>query len=263
MTKSVLLMMLSFVVFSCENTTKKAIPQELPSSSEIIEKEPDKPEMTRIWEPKPARVIPGNGIIQPSDAIVLFDGSNLDEWVSKNDGSAAKWQLNSDGSMTVIPGTGDIQSKKEFGSVQLHIEWKSPSEIIGDGQDRGNSGIYFQKRYEIQILDNNDNETYVNGQAGAIYKQSIPLVNAAVATGEWNTYDIIFHAPKFDADGIKTASGTFTVLHNGILIQDHVEIKGSTEDVGWPKNIAHGDAAIVLQDHSCKVSYRNIWLRNL
>ena len=263
MTKLVRLLIVAFVVFSCEKTTKKTIPQELPIASEIIAKEPDKPEMTRIWGPKPARVIPGNGIIQPSDAIILFDGSNLDEWMSKNDGSAAKWELNKDGSMTVVPGTGDIQTKKEFGSVQLHIEWKSPSEIQGEGQDRGNSGVYLQKRYEIQILDNNDNETYVNGQAGAIYKQSIPLVNAAVATGEWNTYDIIFHAPEFDTNGNKAVSGTFTVLHNGILIQDHVEIKGSTEDIGWPKNIAHGNAAIVLQDHGSEVSYRNIWLRNL
>ena len=262
MKQIVLLTVVIFFVYSCDNA-KKAIPQEFPTASEIIEKEPDKPEMTRIWGPKPASIDPGNDNTQPSDAIALFDGYNLDEWVSKKDGSAVKWQLNKDGSMTVIPGTGDIQTKKKFGSVQLHIEWKSPSEIQGDGQDRGNSGIYLQKRYEVQVLDNNNNETYVNGQAGAIYKQSIPLVNASVATGEWNTYDIIFHAPEFDADGNKTASGTFTVLHNGILIQDHVEIKGSTEDIGWPKNIAHGNAAIVLQDHGSEVSYRNIWLRNL
>ena len=263
MKQLILIIVVIFFVYSCDNITKKKIPQESSTTTGVIEKEPDKPEMTKIWGPKPTRVIPGNGIIQPSDAIVLFDGSNLDEWVSKEDGAEANWQLNKDGSMTVIPGSGDIQTKKEFGSVQLHIEWKSPSEIQGDGQDRGNSGIYLQKRYEVQILDNNNNETYANGQVGAIYKQSIPLVNASIATGEWNTYDIIFHAPDFDIEGNKTAAGSFTVLHNGILIQDHVEIKGTTEDIGWPKNIAHGIAAIVLQDHGSKVSYRNIWLRNL
>ncbi len=260
MKKLVLLIVVLFFICSCDNTAKKEIPEESPTT---IEKEPTVAEETEVWEPKPARVVPGTGNNPPSDAIVLFDGSNLNEWVSLKDGSVAKWQLNNDGSMTVIPGFGSIQTKQEFGSVQLHIEWKSPTEIRGDGQGRGNSGIYLQKRYEVQILDNNDNETYVNGQVGSIYKQSSPLVNASVATGEWNTYDIIFHAPEFDTDGNKTVSGTFTVLHNGILIQDHVEIKGSTEHIGWPKNSAHGKAAILLQDHGDEVSYKNIWLRNL
>lgn len=263
MKRIALLIIITFFVLSCKNKTKKELLQDPSPTSETIGKEPTKPEETRVWEPKPARVYPGNGNFPPSDAIVLFDGSNFDEWISKEDGSSVKWQLNSDGSMSVVPGTGGIQTKKEFGNVQLHIEWKSPSKISGDGQDRGNSGIFLQERYEVQVLDNNHNETYVNGQVGAIYKQSIPLVNASVVTGEWNTFDIIFHAPVFDSAGNKTISGTFTVLHNGILIQDHVEIKGTTEDIGWPKNIAHGNGAIELQDHGSTVSYRNIWLRNL
>ena len=174
-----------------------------------------------------------------------------------------KWQLNSDGSMTVLPGTGNIQTKEKFGDVQLHIEWKSPLELEKTGQNRGNSGVYLQKRYEVQVLDNNDNDTYVNGQVASIYKQSIPLAMASKKTGEWNSYDIIFHAPKFDARGNLVKKGIITVLHNGILVQDHFEIEGTTEYIGKPKIIAHGQAPLELQDHGSAVSYRNIWLRKL
>jgi hypothetical protein len=227
------------------------------------EKEPTKPEATEIWQPKPPVVIPAQNNAAPSDAIVLFDGTNLEAWKSTKEGSKVLWTLNPDGSMTIKPGTGAIQTKQTFGDVQLHIEWKSPSEIKGDGQNRGNSGVFLQKRYEVQVLDNNDNDTYVNGQVGSIYKQSIPLVRASSPTAEWNTYDIIFHAPKFDADGNKIKSGTITVLHNGILVQDHYELKGTTEYIGWPKNTAHGNDALELQDHGSTVSYRNIWVREL
>ena len=250
-------------MFSCEKISRKGVTDSKLSTAKTIGKEPTKPEKTEVWEPKPATVIPGKKNTASSDGIVLFDGSNLDEWVSVKDSSKAKWTINKDGSMTVNSGTGDIQTVKEFGSVQLHIEWKSPSEIRGDGQNRGNSGVFLQKRYEVQVLDNNNNETYVNGQVGSIYKQSIPLVKASVATGEWNTYDIIFHSPEFDTAGNKTKSGTITVLHNGILVQDHYELKGTTEYIGWPKNVAHGNASIVLQDHGSDVSYRNIWVRDL
>lgn len=225
--------------------------------------EPKKPEETEIWEPKPKKVVPGKEGEAPSDAIVLFDGKNMDNWVQSSNGSPVKWTLNNDGSMTVLPGKGGIQTKANFGDVQLHIEWKSPLELEKTGQNRGNSGVFLQKRYEVQVLDNNNNDTYVNGQVGSIYKQSIPLAFASNPTGEWNSYDIIFHAPKFDEQGIKIKSGTITVIHNGIVIQDHYELKGTTEYIGWPKNIAHGDAPISLQDHGSKVSYRNIWLRKL
>jgi len=228
-------------------------------------KEPTKPEETEIWEPRVPVVIPALNNKAPSDAIVLFDGANFDQWVNVKDSTAVNWILNEDGSMTVKDQSGSIQTKGNFGSLQLHIEWRSPVKIQGENQSRGNSGVYLQKRYELQVLDNNDNDTYVNGQVGSIYKQSIPLVMASSPTGEWNTYDIIFHAPEFDVKGIKTISGTMTVLHNGVLIQDHYELKGTTEYIGWPKNKAHGKAPIMLQDHgdNSRVSYRNIWAREL
>ncbi|MEM8999003.1 MAG: DUF1080 domain-containing protein [Bacteroidota bacterium] len=226
--------------------------------------EPTKPADTEVYEPVPPKVsINGHGV--PSDAIVLFDGSNFDEWISAVDSTAVKWHLNGDGSMTVKDKTGDIQTKRNFGSVQLHIEWRSPKEVQSEGQGRGNSGVFLQNRYEVQVLDNNQNDTYVNGQVGAIYKQSIPLAMASVPSGQWNTYDIIYHAPKFNTSGEKTASATITVLHNGVLIQDHFAVQGTTEYIGWPKNHPHGKAPVKLQDHrdNSRVSYRNIWVREL
>jgi|TARA_B110000211_G_scaffold12765_1_gene13365 hypothetical protein len=167
--------------------------------------------------------------------------------------------------MTVKNKTGDIQTKRNFGSVQLHLEWRSSKEIRANGQSRSNSGVYLQNRYEVQILDNNENDTYVNGQVGSIYKQAIPLVRASSKTGNWNSYDIIFHAPKFNSEDKIVAAATITVLHNGVVIQDHFTIKGTTENIGWPKNNAHRKAPIKLQDHgdNSGVSYRNIWLREL
>jgi hypothetical protein len=196
---------------------------------------------------------------------VLFDGSNFDEWISSIDSSAVKWILNKDGSMTVKDRTGDIQTKRNFADTQLHIEWRSSPENNATNQAKSNSGVFLQNRYELQVLDNNDNDTYVNGQVGSIYKQSIPLAKASAPTGDWNTYDIIYHAPVFDAEGNKAKSATITVLHNGVLVQDHYEIQGTTEYIGWPKNEAHGKAPIKLQDHGDKsgVSYRNIWVREL
>jgi hypothetical protein len=229
------------------------------------EKEPTKPEATEVWEPKPKTVIPGINNAAPSDAIVLFDGSNFDEWISAKDSTAVQWILNGDGSTTVKDKTGDIQTKRNFGNVQLHVEWRSSAEIRADGQHRSNSGVFLQNRYEVQVLDNNDNATYVNGQVGSIYKQSIPLAKASVTTGEWNAYDIIYHEPEFNSDGNKIKSATITVIHNGVLIQDHFKIEGTTEYIGWPKNNPHGKAPIKLQDHgdNSGVSYRNIWVRAL
>ncbi|MEC8831263.1 MAG: DUF1080 domain-containing protein [Bacteroidota bacterium] len=226
--------------------------------------EPTTPEETEFYEPVPPKVSPGNNGSAPSDAIVLFDGTSMDKWISSKDSTAAKWILNDDGSMTVKDRTGDIQTKQNFGSVQLHIEWKSPEQVQRDGQNRANSGIFLNGLYEVQVLDNNDNDTYVNGQVGSIYKQHVPLAMASVPTGEWNTYDIIYHAPEFDK-GQKVKSGTLTVIHNGVLIQDHVEIKGTTPYIGWPKNPPHGEGPLRLQDHgdNSRVSYRNIWVREL
>jgi len=249
------------LLFACQNNVKesKAI------LIEALEAEPTKPAATEIWEPKPP-IVSVNGTTKiPSDALVLFDGSDFNEWTSAIDSTAVRWILNGDKSMTVKDKVGDIQTKRNFGSVQLHIEWRSSKEIRANGQNRSNSGVFFQNRYEVQILDNNDNDTYVNGQVGAIYKQTIPLAKASSETGSWNSYDIIYHAPKFNSEEKIAAPATITVLHNGVLIQDHVPIKGTTEYIGWPKNNAHGKAPIKLQDHGdhSGVSYRNIWVREL
>ena len=230
------------------------------------EKDYTKPEATELWKPVPTKVAPGNNNSAPSDAIVLFDGTSLDKWISVGDvANTAEWIINKDGSMTVKNGSGDIQTKQVFGDVQLHIEWRNPKEPRANGQNRGNSGVFFQGLYEVQVLDSYDNETYANGQAASVYKQHIPLVNASKPSGEWQTYDIIYHAPEFDEVGRKTKSATVTVFHNGVLVQDNVTIYGTTEYIGIPKNDPHGKGPLKLQDHhdNSGVSYRNIWIREL
>lgn len=219
---------------------------------------------TEIWQPEPRVVTPGQGTKPPSDAIVLFNGSGFSEWVSGRDSvHGVKWYLNSDSSMTVLPDAGGISTKRSFGDCQLHIEFRSPVKVKGEGQGRGNSGVFLQGRYEVQVLDSYENRTYSNGQCGAIYKQSIPLVNACRPPGQWQTYDILFTAPRFNADGLLTAPGRFTVLQNGVVIQLNVEIKGGTTNVGLPEYKSHGKAPLHLQDHHDLVSYRNIWIREL
>ena len=220
---------------------------------------------TEIWEPIPKKVYSISDSAPPDDAIVLFDGTDLSNWEARWGDKESEWEINDDGSMTVVfDGTGGIQTKDSFGSVQLHIEWKTSEDLSYKNQDRSNSGVFLQGKYEIQILDSYDNQTYANGQAGSVYKQYIPLVNSSRKPGEWQSYDIVFEAPEFNAKGEKAKSGYFTVFHNGVLIQNHVEILGTTENVGPPKNIAHGDGPLFLQSHCCsKVSFRNIWLRKL
>jgi hypothetical protein len=220
------------------------------------------PKATEVWTPEPRLVTPGEGTQAPSDAIVLFDGKKLDEWLSAKDSSAAKWEI-SEGAMTVKPGTGDIITKRNFSDFQLHLEFATPEIVKGEGQGRGNSGIFLQNRYEVQVLDCYQNRTYSNGQTGAIYKQSIPLVNACRKPGAWQTYEILYTAPRFNQDGILLTPAYVTVLHNGILIQNHVAVKGTTEYIGLPKNEAHGKGPLKLQDHGDLVRYRNIWVREL
>ncbi len=249
-----------------EPKVTKSTGEEIVVHDEYSGTEPTTPEETEIYKPVPPVVNPFDPIKKaPSDAIVLFSGDNLDNWISSRDSTAAKWIVNNDGSMTVNNKTGDIQTVQNFGSIQLHLEWKSPAEVQGKGQSRGNSGVFLNGLYEVQVLDNNNNDTYVNGQVGSIYKQHVPLAMASVPTGEWNTYDIVYHAPEFNDAGDKIKSGTVTVLHNGVLIQDNVEIKGTTPYIGWPKNPAHGKGPLRLQDHAdnSRVSYRNIWVREL
>jgi len=220
------------------------------------------PVATEVWEPVPRVVRSPSDKFVPSDAVILFDGKDLNAWKAARKDTLALWTTDGD-AMTVKPGTGDIETKQSFGSIQLHIEWRSPVKVESEGQGRGNSGVFFQKRYEVQILDNYNNKTYPNGQAGSVYKQYIPLVNVCRAPGEWQSYDIIFMKAEFNADGILVRPGYLTVFHNGVLIQNHIEMRGTTEYIGLPKNIAHGDAPIMLQDHGNLVSYRNIWVREL
>jgi hypothetical protein len=238
-----------------------------PLTTTAAEMEPwQKAEITEVWEPTPEVVTVDNNNI-PSDAIILFDGTSLNQWQSAKEGEA-KWLLK-DGAMTVEAGTGDIKTKDTFCDAQLHIEWKMPTQIMNEkgelltGQGRNNSGVFFQQRYEIQILDSYNNKTYANGQAGAVYKQHIPLVNATKAPGEWQSYDIIYTAPVFDDAGKLKSKAKMTALHNGILVQNNVEIQGVTAWVGAPVYNAHGCDSIRLQDHGNPVSFRNIWLRKL
>ncbi|HLA73468.1 MAG TPA: DUF1080 domain-containing protein [Steroidobacteraceae bacterium] len=224
---------------------------------------PPEPKLTEVWFPVPAKVTPGAAPgAPPSDAIILFDGKNVDAWKSAKGGDA-KWTV-ANGEMVVAPGTGDIQTKAAFGDVQLHVEWWDP-ELPADkvNQDRGNSGIFLQDVYEVQVLDNFKNPTYVNGMVGSIYKQFPPLVNAAWPAEHWQTYDIVWTAPRFAADGSLTSPARVTVLLNGILVQNNSVLKGGTAYIGAPSYLPHGDMPIRLQDHSHLVRYRNIWLRKL
>ncbi|MBO9151944.1 DUF1080 domain-containing protein [Chitinophaga sp. GCM10012297] len=222
-----------------------------------------KPEDTEVWEPVPAVITPGTATnTAPSDAIVLFDGKDLSKWVSDKGDGEAPWTIQ-DGAMTVVPRKGGIHTKESFEDFQLHIEWRSPSVVKGTSQGRGNSGIFLQSNYELQVLDNYDNKTYVNGQAGSIYKQAIPLVNACKKPGEWQTYDVIWTAPRFNDDGSLKSPARITVLHNGVLVQNNTELKGKTEYIGQPKYVKHGALPLALQDHGDLVSYRNIWIRKL
>ncbi|SDW54452.1 protein of unknown function [Hydrobacter penzbergensis] len=231
------------------------------------------PRATEYYSPVPKVVTPGQTCDNaPSDAIVLFDGTSLNEWEAvKNPASGNNWKL-VDHIMTVDKTVGDIQTKKTFTDFQLHIEYRIPENITGTGQARGNSGVFLASipfgagGYELQVLDNYNNSTYVNGQAGSIYKQSPPLVNACRKPGEWQSYDVIWTAPRFNEDGTLKSPARVTVFHNGVLVQNNTELKGDTPYIGQPSYHKHGPAPIKLQAHGDKsepLSYRNIWLREL
>ncbi|HWB25724.1 MAG TPA: DUF1080 domain-containing protein [Chitinophagaceae bacterium] len=231
-----------------------------------------KPEQTEFYSPVPPVVTPGaTPGAPPSDAIVLFDGKNMDEWVNVKDTTACSWVLH-DGVMTVNKATGDIMTKKSFSSYQMHIEYQIPADITGSGQARGNSGIFLAALpwgaggYELQVLDNYNNKTYTNGQVGSMYKQAAPLANACRPPGEWQTYDIIWNAPQFAATGQLMAPAHVTVLHNGVLVENNFTLLGDTPYIGYPSYHPHGPAPIKLQAHgdpSKPISYRNIWVRPL
>jgi hypothetical protein len=201
----------------------------------------------------------------PADAIVLFDGTSLDNWIDMK-GQPSKWVIR-DGYMESVKGAGYVRSKQEFGSAQVHVEFATPSTVIGNSQGRGNSGVFLQGQYEVQVLDSYDNKTYPDGQCGALYGRAVPLVNACCKPGQWQTYDIVYHRPTFDKDGKVTKKAVFTVFHNGILIQDHVAIDGGTQWLG-PHTITdyapHGDTGpLMFQDHNNPVRFRNVWVREL
>ncbi len=222
-------------------------------------------------QPQPEIVTPGAASTKrkagqaPSDAIVLFGGKNLDNWTSTKEGEETKWVVKKH-AMMPTPKCGMIRSKQEFGSCQLHVEFATPKKVKGKGQGRGNSGVFLMGVYEVQVLDSYENITYPDGQAAALYGRSKPLANACREPGEWQTYDIIFHRPVFEGDKV-VKRATFTVLHNGVLVQDHVDLSGGT---GWRGSHAishyapHGDKGpIQLQDHGNPVLFRNIWVREL
>lgn len=220
------------------------------------------PEATEIYVDL-EKVTPGEGTLPPSDAIVLFDGSSLDSWASANNDGVAPWKVEN-GIATVVPGTGFIKTKQHFADVQLHIEWLSPVDEGKEGQLYSNSGVFFMGKYEVQVLNSYENPTYNNGQAGSVYKQHIPLVNASKPAGTWQEYDIIFMAPKFSDKGTVVAPAKITVFHNGVLVQNNVELLGPTLYIGAPHYDAHeSKLPLFLQDHGDPVQFRNIWIREL
>jgi len=231
-----------------------------------------KPEETEVWEPVPKVVTPGaTPMAPPSDAIILFDGKNLDEWVAVRDKSPAQWVV-ADGVLTVSKTQGNIETKRSFKNYQLHVEWKVPENITGSGQARGNSGIFLASTgpgddgYELQVLDGYNNKTYVNGMVGSIYKQAIPLANPSRKPGEWQAYDVVWTAPTFNADGSLATPAYATVFLNGVLVENHFELKGQTLYIGKPFYEKYETAPIKLQAHGDKsepLSFRNIWVREL
>jgi len=224
------------------------------------------PQMTETFEPEVKIIQPADAVgMPPSDAIILFDGSDVNKEWEDSKGNPTKWVVK-DGDLVCVRGSGVIQTKRKFRDFQLHIEWKTPSEVTGEGQGRGNSGVYLQGLYEVQVLDSYNNMTYRQGQAGSLYKQYSPLVNASRKPGEWQSYDIVYTAPRFASDStIYFSPPRVTVFHNGVLIQNNVSLRGPTLYIGIPEYSIkkHWDEPLVLQDHGNPVAYRNIWIREL
>jgi 3-keto-disaccharide hydrolase len=221
------------------------------------------PKTTEVWAPEPKVITPAAKIGDaPSDAIILFNGKDGSAWQHEK-GDDVKWTI-ADNILTVKSGSGNIQTKQKFGDCQLHIEWRTPAEVKGEGQGRGNSGIFLMGRYELQILDNYNNKTYPNGQAGSIYKQHIPLVNVCRPPGEWQVYDVIFTAPRFSDNGSVIEPARITVIQNGVLVQNNATIWGPSQYIGLPVYEKHAaKESIGLQDHGNPTSFRNIWIREL
>jgi len=260
------LLILSSMLFTCVYSIGQTQQTTKPTALKFPEPEKMTPGMTEIWEPEVKIIQPGvTNSDAPSDAIVLFNGTDVNaEWTDLQ-GNPSKWIVK-DGALISVKGAGYIKSKRKFGSFQLHIEWKTPSEVTGESQGRGNSGVFLQELYEVQVLDSYNNRTYRNGQAASIYKQYPPLVNVCRKPGEWQTYDIIYTAPTFGNDStIFVTPPRVMVLQNGVLVQNNVIIRGPTEYIGMPEYFIkkHGPGSVELQDHGNPVAYRNIWIREL
>ncbi len=250
-------------------TAARAVEQKRPATASDTEADP---KATEQWEPVPAIVTPGaTDRDPPSDAVVLFDGRNLDQWVSTDDHSPARWKVEN-GVITVDKATGNIETRQSFRNYQLHLEWRIPQNVTGEGQERGNSGLFLASTgpgdagYEIQIVDSFKNKTYVNGQAASVYKQAAPLVNASRPPGAWQSYDVVWTAPRFGAEGKVVSPGYVTVFHNGVLVQNHFRLTGETTNRGRPVYKPYREAPIKLQAHgdpSPPISFRNIWARKL
>lgn len=259
-------LIISLLLISCIYISGQVQPGAGTAAGKYPELEKMTPGMTELWEPEVKIIQPGEtNSDAPSDAIVLFNGTDVSsEWTDMQ-GNPTKWIVK-DGALISVRGAGFIKSRRKFENFQLHIEWKTPSEVTGESQGRGNSGVFLQELYEVQVLDSYNNRTYRNGQAGSMYKQYAPLVNICKKPGEWQTYDIIYTAPAFGKDStVYACPPRVTVLQNGVLIQNNVSLRGPTEYIGIPEYFVkrHGAGSIELQDHGNPVAYRNIWIREL
>jgi hypothetical protein len=260
------LLIIGLMMFTYAYSSGQAQQTTKPSTTPPVDPNKMTPGMTEIWDPEVKIIQPGaKDSDAPSDAIVLFNGTDINSEWTDNQGNLSKWIVK-DGALICVKGSGVIKTKRKFSNIQLHIEWKTPSEVTGESQGRGNSGVYLQELYEVQVLDSYNNRTYREGQAGSLYKQRAPLVNVCRKPGEWQSYDIIFTAPTFNNDTTTYYTPPrVTVLQNGVLIQNNVSLRGPTEYIGIPEYFIkkHGAASLVLQDHGNPVAFRNIWIREL
>jgi hypothetical protein len=260
------LLIINLLLLVCAYGFGQNTPPVKPAEKTFPAPEKMNPGMTERCDPEVKIIQPGmKDSDAPSDAIVLFNGTDVNsEWVDSN-GNPTKWIIN-EGALVCVRGSGIIKTKRKFADFQLHIEWKTPSEVTGNSQGRGNSGVFLQELYEVQVLDSYNNRTYREGQAGSLYKQRAPLVNVCRKPGEWQSYDIIYTAPTFNNDTTTYLTPPrVTVLQNGVLIQNNFSLRGPTEYIGVPEFFIkkHGPASLVLQDHGNPVAYRNIWIREL
>jgi Domain of Unknown Function (DUF1080) len=263
---SLMLLIYAFSLAQTPVPTQKSAQTTKPAVAHLGDQNTMTPWMTEIWDPEVKIIQPGvKDSDAPSDAIVLFNGTDISSEWEDTQGNPSKWIIR-DGALISVKGAGYIKTKRKFSNFQLHIEWKTPSEVTGESQGRGNSGVFLQGLYEVQVLDSYNNRTYRDGQAGSLYKQRAPLVNVCRKPGEWQSYDIIYTAPTFNSDTTTYFTPPrVTVFQNGVLIQNNFSLRGPTEYIGMPEYFIkkHGPESLQLQDHGNPVAFRNIWIREL